>query len=191
MSVRALCPRCGEGNEAAQRFCGSCGEPLLRACVSCGQESPPGFRFCGACGAALEQGHPSARPLAEERRWATVLFADLCGFTRFSERRDPEDVRAVVDRCLSTLGGIVDRFGGFVARVIGDEIMAVFGAPVGHEDDGERAVRSALEMQRCMADHAGDFGGLRLRVGVNSGEMLFAPIGPGRARQFTVTGDAV
>ena len=191
MSVPALCPHCGEANQPAQRFCGSCGEPLLCACVSCGQHNPASFRFCGACGATLEGGGPPERPLAEERRWATVLFADLCGFTRFSEQRDPEDVRAVVDWCLSTLGGIVEQFGGFVARVIGDEIMAVFGAPVAHEDDGERAVRSALEMQRCMADQAGAFGGLRLRVGLNSGEMLFAPIGHGHARQFTVTGDAV
>ncbi|HEX8859852.1 MAG TPA: adenylate/guanylate cyclase domain-containing protein [Actinomycetes bacterium] len=118
-----------------------------------------------------------------------MLFADLSGFTGFSERRDPEDVRAVVDRCLGELGRIVDRFGGFVARVIGDEVMAVFGAPVAHEDDAERAVRAAFEMQRSMTEHAADFGELRLRVGINSGEMLFAPLGTGDARQFTVTGD--
>ena len=118
-----------------------------------------------------------------------MLFADLCGFTHFSERRDPEDVRAVADRCLGELGWIVDQFGGFVARVIGDEVMAIFGAPVAHEDDAERAVRAALQMQRSMTEHAGGFGGLRLRVGINSGEMLFAPLGTGNARQFTVTGD--
>ena len=137
----------------------------------------------------LDRAGPQARQLAEERRWATVLFADLCGFTHFSERRDPEDVRAVADRCLGELGWIADKFGGFVARVIGDEVMAIFGAPVAHEDDAERAVRAALQMQRSMTEHAGGFGGLRLRVGINSGEMLFAPLGTGNARQFTVTGD--
>ena len=137
----------------------------------------------------LDRAGPQVRQLAEERRWATVLFADLCGFTHFSERRDPEDVRAVVDRCLGELGWIVERFGGFVARVIGDEVMAIFGAPVAHEDDAERAVRAALEMQRSMTERADDFGGLRLRVGINGGEMLFAPLGTGNARQFTVTGD--
>jgi class 3 adenylate cyclase/tetratricopeptide (TPR) repeat protein len=155
----------------------------------CGWRNPTPFRFCGACGATLDRSGPQARQLAEERRWASVLFADLSGFTRFSERRDPEDVRTVVDRCLNELGRIVDRFGGFVARVIGDEVMAIFGAPVAHEDDAERAVRAALEMQRSMTEHADDFGGLRLRVGVNSGETLFAPLGTGDARRFTVTGD--
>lgn len=128
---------------------------------------------------------------AEERRWATVVFADLAGYTSFTEQRDPEDVHAVVDPCLAMLADIVAHFGGFIMRVVGDEVMGVFGAPVAHEDDPERAVRAALAMQEQMAARSEQFGGLRLRVGVNTGEMLFAPVAGGAARQPTVTGDAV
>ncbi|HEV2032703.1 MAG TPA: adenylate/guanylate cyclase domain-containing protein [Candidatus Dormibacteraeota bacterium] len=130
-------------------------------------------------------------PLSGERRWSTILFADLVGFTRFCEGRDPEEVQAVVDRCMSTMGDIVHRLGGFVTRVIGDELMAVFGAPIAHDDDPERAVRAGLEMQRRAAHYPEDFGGLKLRVGINSGDAIFGPIGPRQARQPTVMGDAV
>jgi class 3 adenylate cyclase len=104
---------------------------------------------------------------------------------------DPEDVRALVDASMARMGSVVDRFGGSVDKVIGDELMAVFGARVAHEDDSERAVRAALDMHRLAAEHAEEFGALRLRIGVNTGEVLFAPVGPGGARSFTVMGDAV
>ena len=127
----------------------------------------------------------------EERRWTTVLFGDLSGFTKLSERMDPEDVRTLIDRSISKLGEFVERYEGRVERVTGDEIMVVFGAPVAHEDDPERAVRAALEMQGFAAEHAAEFGGLPLRIGVNTGEVMFAPVGPEGARQQTVMGDAV
>ena len=130
-------------------------------------------------------------PVSGERKWSTVLFADLVGFTRFCEGRDPEEVQVVVDRCMSTLGDIVHRLGGFVTRVIGDELMAVFGAPVAHDDDPERAVRAGLEMQRRATRFPEDFGGLKLRVGINSGDAFFGPIGPRQARQPMLMGDAV
>jgi class 3 adenylate cyclase/tetratricopeptide (TPR) repeat protein len=135
---------------------------------------------------------PTSSPLlAEERRWVSVLFADLSGFTRASERMDPEDVRSLVDRCMALMGEIVVRYGGFVERVIGDQLVALFGAPVAHEDDAERAVRAALELQRCAREHVEAFGGLPLRVGVNTGEVMFAPLGPEGARHHTVMGDVV
>jgi class 3 adenylate cyclase len=127
----------------------------------------------------------------EERRWATVFFGDLSGFTKMSERMDPEDVRSLIDRAMSSLGRIVERYEGRVERVTGDEIMVVFGAPLAHEDDPERAVRTALEIQRFAREHSSEFGGLAMRIGVNSGEMMFAPVGPEGARQHTVMGDAV
>lgn len=186
------CTKCGEANAATQRFCGGCGAPLVAACPSCGSENPQGFKFCGECGSTL-----AARPVSEvaagteERRWTTVLFGDLSGFTKLSEQMDPEDVRALVDRSISKLGEIVERYEGRVERVTGDEIMVVFGAPVAHEDDAERAVRTALEMQRFAADNATAFGELPLRVGVNTGEVMFAPVGPEGARVHTVMGDVV
>ena len=97
----------------------------------------------------------------------------------------------MVDRCMKEMGEVVDRFGGSVDKVIGDALMAVFGAPVAHEDDSERAVRAALEIQRRAAEEAQVFGGLRVSIGVNTGEVIFAPVGPRGRREFTVMGDAV
>ncbi len=121
----------------------------------------------------------------------TVMFADLSGFTALSERTDPEEIRSMVDRCTSEMGVVVERFGGTVDKIVGDALMAVFGAPVAHEDDSERAVRAALEIQRRASEEAALFGGLRVRVGVNTGEVIFAPVGPDGRRELTVMGDAV
>jgi len=151
-----------------------------------------GARFCGACGTALDANAVSASaPLGarEERRVATVLFADLSGFTSLSEHTDHEEVRALVDRCAALTGAIVDRFGGDLDKIIGDAILAVWGAPVAYEDHAERAVRAALEMQECARTHEKDFGGLPLRIGVNTGELMFAPVGPEGRREQTVLGD--
>jgi class 3 adenylate cyclase len=119
------------------------------------------------------------------------MFADLSGFTALSERTDPEEIRSMVDRCMSDMGEVVERFGGSVDKVIGDALMAVFGAPVAHEDDAERAVRAALEIQRRASERADDFGGLCVRIGVNTGEVIFAHVGPHGRRELTVMGDAV
>jgi class 3 adenylate cyclase len=121
----------------------------------------------------------------------TVMFADLSGFTALSEHTDPEEIRSMVDRCMSEMGEVVERFGGTVDKIVGDALMAVFGAPVAHEDDSERAVRAALEIQRRAFEEAALFGGLRVRVGVNTGEVIFAPVGPDGRRELTVMGDAV
>ena len=181
------CAHCGSENDVRQRFCGACGAVLAEACPACGGENPGGFRFCGACGAALSQAPSPA--LAEERRHASVLFADLSGFTDYSGRADREDVQQMVDRCMRRLGEGVERFGASSSRVIGDQLMAIFGAPVAHEDDAERAVRAGLELQRIAEENRSDTGGLSLRVGVNTGDMMFAPVG--HDRSFTVMGDAV
>jgi class 3 adenylate cyclase len=194
LAARAPCPNCAELNDAAQRFCGHCGTSLWLNCASCGQDNPPDFRFCGSCGAPCENSGSPAPGGGEseegERRWVTVLFADLSEFTSLSERTDPEEIRSMVDGCMKEMGEIVKRFGGTVDKVIGDALMAVFGAPVAHEDDSERAARAALEIQRCAVEQAALFGGLGVRVGVNTGEVIFAPVGPGR-REFTVMGDTV
>jgi class 3 adenylate cyclase len=186
------CPACGEQSDSAQRFCGACGGALVRACPQCGHASPLAFQFCGACGSVLGSlASDAAVDLEEERRWATVLFADLSGFTALSERTDPEDMRTMVDRCMRAMGEVVERYGGAVDKVIGDALMAVFGAPVAHEDDATRAVRAALEIQRRASANAEEFCGLCVRVGVNSGEVIFARVGPEGRRELTVMGDAV
>jgi class 3 adenylate cyclase len=189
LSVTASCPACAEQIDPSQRFCGACGSPLQLACPSCGQANPSGFQFCGACGAALAA--PTLADAEEERRWATVLFADLSGFTALSERTDPEEIRSMVDRCMQAMGEVVGRYGGSVDKVIGDALMAVFGAPVAHEDDPTRAVRAALEIQRRAAQNVEEFCGLCVRIGVNSGEVIFARVGPEARRELTVMGDTV
>lgn len=149
----------------------------------------PGGRFCHNCGAAL----PAAATLpAAERRVVTVLFGDLSDFTSWAEDLDPERVGAVTDRVLAALAGAVKTFGGHVDKLTGDGIMAVFGAPVAHEDDAERAVRAALSMQRAVRrvldDERGGGAPLGLRVGINTGEVV---AGVQAAIEYTVVGDAV
>jgi class 3 adenylate cyclase/tetratricopeptide (TPR) repeat protein len=129
--------------------------------------------------------------LADERRVATVLFADLVGFTSLSERRDPEQVKVMLDRCFARLSECVTAYGGRVDKIVGDAMVALFGAPVAHEDDAERAVRAALAMQRELSGQLdGDPGttNLAVRIGVNTGEVL---VGAPSSGGYTATGDVV
>ncbi len=158
-------------------------------CPVCGTVAVPGARFCHNCGAAL----PAAAVLpATERRVVTVLFGDLSDFTAWAEDLDPERVGAVIDRVMAALAGAVKTFGGHVDKLTGDGIMAVFGAPVAHEDDAERAVRAALSMQRAVRrvldDERGGGAPLGLRVGLNTGEVV---AGVQAALEYTVIGDTV
>jgi class 3 adenylate cyclase/tetratricopeptide (TPR) repeat protein len=208
-----VCGKCSTENPAGARFCMNCGSALELRCPSCGEVVPPQARFCMNCGAKVREGGPAApapssaagapagpaatvpRPRgapAEERRQVTVLFADLSGYTAVAERMDPEAVKAMVDRCLRRLGEEVQRFGGTVDKYIGDNVMALFGAPIAHEDDAERAVRAALGMQAAMeelnAEAQASYGvSFALRVGLNTGEVLAGAVGDA----YTVTGDTV
>jgi len=191
------CSSCGTENPAGARFCMSCGTALERRCPSCGTPALAEARFCMNCGAALDGSAPAAAPppgppigLPEERRQVTVLFADLSGYTAFAERLDPEEVKSLVDRALMRLGQEVERYGGTVDKYIGDNVMAIFGAPVAHEDDAERAVRAGLGMQAAMGEvNEGlpDGAHFALRVGVNTGEVLAGAVGDA----YTVVGDTV
>ena len=135
----------------------------MAICKACGQENPEGARFCNACASPLAE-PVSAR---EERKVVTVLFADLVGFTSRAERLDPEDVRAVLAPYHGHLRDVLERWGGTVEKFIGDAVMALFGAPVAHEDDPERAVRAALGIRDWAAEQ-----GVELRIGINTGEAL-------------------
>ena len=153
-------------------------------CPSCGETAPAGARFCPACG------HVLAPPRGDERRIATVLFADLVGFTTVAEALDPEQVKNLVDDLFERLGADVTAFGGRVDKVVGDALVALFGAPTAHEDDAERAVRAALRMQETMAALRATRGnGIQLRIGVNTGEVLTGALRAGG--DYTAMGDVV
>jgi class 3 adenylate cyclase/tetratricopeptide (TPR) repeat protein len=141
----------------------------MAVCRQCGQENPDGFRFCGSCGSPL-----AALPQSEERKVVTVLFADLVGFTSRSERMDVEDVRGTLAPYHALLREQLEHYGGTVEKFIGDAVMALFGAPIAHEDDPERAVRAAIAIRAAIDRLNDDEPGLDLhvRVGVNTGEAL-------------------
>ena len=119
-------------------------------CPRCGNEVPEGSQFCNACGVALTEASPDAAH--EERKVVSVLFCDLVGFTAASDAADPEDVRARVRPYHALLRSEIERYGGTVEKFIGDAVMAVFGAPVAHEDDPERAVRAGLRILEAIAE---------------------------------------
>jgi class 3 adenylate cyclase/tetratricopeptide (TPR) repeat protein len=137
----------------------------MATCPACGQENPEGSRFCGMCGAALAVAAVSAR---EERKVVTIVFTDLVGSTARAEGLDPEDVRATLSKYYAQLRAELERHGGTVEKFIGDAVMAVFGAPVAHEDDPERAVRAALAIRDSIGVE------FQIRTAVNTGEALVA-----------------
>jgi class 3 adenylate cyclase/tetratricopeptide (TPR) repeat protein len=137
----------------------------MSVCPACGHDNQPGAKFCSECGVALVDAREPAR---EERKVVTVLFADLVGFTSRAERLDPEDVRQLLSPYYTRLRGELEHFGGTVEKFIGDAVMALFGAPVAHEDDPERAVRAALAIRDWVRQEKE----LQVRVAVNTGEAL-------------------
>ena len=152
-------------------------------CPSCGAAVPEGARFCPSCGHGL-----AAR--GDERRVATVVFADIVGFTSLAEERDPEQTKELVDRCFERLAADVRSFGGRVDKIVGDALVALFGAPTAHEDDPERAVRAALRMQATVGAYAGDVDApVQVRIGVNTGEVLVGALRAGG--EYTAMGDVV
>ena len=193
-----VCPNCGTENPADKRFCGDCGVPLASGCPTCGATNAPGKRFCGDCGTALVAGSApasmtTARPglttaseaPVAERRLVSILFADLVGFTTLAEGRDAEDTRELLSRYFDISRDVIGRYGGTVEKFIGDAVMAVWGAPVAHEDDAERAVRAGLEL----VDAVKALGpGIAARAGVLTGE---AAVTIGATNQGMVAGDLV
>jgi class 3 adenylate cyclase/tetratricopeptide (TPR) repeat protein len=163
----------------------------VAACPSCGKELPGEFPFCPFCGAALGEVAPTAA--LEERKVVSVLFCDLVGFTAASEQQDPEDVRARIRPYHARLREEIERYGGTVEKFVGDAVMAVFGAPVAHEDDAERAVRAGLRILEAIAElNEGDPSlSLQVRVGINTGEAVVALGARPEEGEGIVTGDVV
>src|SRR5262245_43631983 len=188
---RPRCPTCGSGLAWTFNFCPQCGEAvaayLARARLDpSGALVQPGVDLSAldgqsarvaASGPSLQVVGLETERLAEERRLVTVMFADLSGSTALGERLDPEDLRRILASFFSALSRQIQRFGGTVDKYIGDAVMAVFGAPVAHEDDPERAIRAALAMQSAIARLNDDLErehGMRLalRIGLNTGEVV-------------------
>jgi class 3 adenylate cyclase/tetratricopeptide (TPR) repeat protein len=214
------CPSCGAENPAGARFCNSCGAPQAAVCLGCGNSNPPASRFCNACGSALgaaasparsdaappSQAH-TPRPLTEgiqsaraglegERKQITVLFADIVGSTALIEGRDPEEAQRLLDGAIKVMMAAVHRYEGTVSRLMGDGLMALFGAPVAHEDHAVRACYAALAMQDGMtryAEQARERDGVEvgLRVGLNSGEVVVRVIADDLHLDYTALGQAV
>ena len=153
-------------------------------CAQCGRENADDSRFCSACGASLAAPAPAQR---EERKVVTILFADLVGFTSQAEQLDPEDVRATLSPYYAQLREELERHGGTVEKFIGDAVMAVFGAPVAHEDDPERAVRAAVAIRDAIIEDDR----LQVRVAVTTGEALVSLDARTNEGEGIVAGDVV
>ncbi len=193
------CSRCETQNDEGGKFCRECGSRLAQPCPSCASVNDPRSRFCSECGARLrspasesplETSAGEKAPPTVELRRVSVLFADLAGFTTLSERRDPEEVRELLTRFSDTCSPLIARHGGTVEKYIGDAVMAVWGTPSAHEDDAERAVRTALDLVDAVTALGQEMGTpeLRARVGVKTGE---AAVTIGATGQGMVAGDLV
>jgi class 3 adenylate cyclase/tetratricopeptide (TPR) repeat protein len=171
----AECASCSFENRPGALFCGSCGVQLGRACATCGEVVALGLPFCTACGAAFEPGEDQP-PILEERKVVTVLFADLVGFTGRAEQLDPEDVRRMLAPYHTRVKTELESYGGTVEKFIGDAVVALFGAPLAHEDDPERGVRAAIAVREAIGELNGADPtlGLRVRIGVTTGEAMIA-----------------
>jgi class 3 adenylate cyclase/tetratricopeptide (TPR) repeat protein len=210
------CPRCRAENRETRRFCGECGCSLSATCPACGFSNEGGEKFCGGCGKSLALLPTSAEPkfsspqsytprhLAEriltskaalegERKQVTVLFADLKGSMELLADRDPEEARRLLDPVIEHMMEAVHRYEGTVNQVMGDGIMALFGAPLAHEDHAVRACYAALRMQDTVKRHAevvfrsqGVL--LQIRAGLNSGEVVVRTIGSDLHMDYTAVG---
>src|SRR5918992_1899433 len=187
-------------------------------CPGCAHENPAGAKFCGECGARLQS--PGAAPaaarygapesytpkhladkiltsssaLAGERKVVSVMFADVSGFTAMSERLDPEEVHAIMDRAFEVILNDVHRYEGTINQFLGDGVMALFGAPIAHEDHAHRALSAALAIQENLepvrADVRATYGvEFRLRIGINTGPVVVGAIGRDLRMDYTAVGD--
>src|SRR5438128_1074780 len=165
----------------------------MPVCPACGEDNPERARFCLTCASPLAAAAVTAR---KERKFAAALFADLVGSTSLAEREDPEVVQVVVNRAFDRLAEEVERYGGLLEKFMGDAILAVFGVPTAHEDDPERAVRAAIEMQAVLGELNRGFAAearpsLEMRIGVEAGQVLVDLERATGPRERMLTGDAV
>ncbi len=214
VGVKVICPRCHAQNPAEQRFCGQCGERLTPVCASCSGPNPSGQKFCGHCGTLLPQdGEPSkfASPesytpkhLAEkilttrsaiegENKQVTVLFCDLANSTTIAEQVGPEGMHDLLNRFFDVALGQVHTYEGTINQFLGDGFMALFGAPLAHEDHARRAVLAAVGLQRALGELRAIGGSglpeLSARMGINTGLVTVGKIGDNLRMDYTAVGD--
>jgi class 3 adenylate cyclase/tetratricopeptide (TPR) repeat protein len=206
------CPRCRSENDVTAQFCEDCGAKLERLCPACGQPVGAGKKFCRSCGATLPPVADSRRGatpelprhLAEriltsksalegERKQVTVLFADVKGSMELLAERDPEEARNILDPVLMRMIEAVHRYEGTVNQVMGDGIMALFGAPVAHEDHAVRACYAGLRMHEAIARYTEELRHaqgieVQIRVGINSGDVVVRSIGSDLQMDYTAVG---
>jgi len=214
-----LCLRCQHENPAGAKFCNGCGSKLELACARCAHANLPDSRFCAECGSALAGAAPAStarfespqaytpRHLAEkilvsrsvlegERKQVTVLFADIKGSMELIAERDPEEARRILDPVLDLMMEAVHRFEGTVNQVMGDGIMALFGAPLAHEEHAVRACFAALAMQTSIRRFSEDLrrshgAEVQVRIGLNSGEVVVRGISNDLHMEYTAVGQTV
>src|SRR5215467_8629825 len=217
MAVRSgpRCPRCQSDNPPSARFCVACGNKLGAACAGCGAALPEGARFCPGCGRAVESsgaapartGPESYTPrhLAEkiltsrsaiegERKPVTVLFCDVVSSTALAERLGPEGMHAMLSGFFDIALGEIHRYEGTINQFLGDGFMALFGAPLAHEDHARRAVLAALDIRRAVEASpirldAGEKIDLVLRMGIHTGFVVVGAIGDNLRMDYTAVGD--
>src|SRR5437867_7461018 len=209
------CPRCQTENPPQAKFCLECATPLLRRCVNCGTELPVAAKFCPECAlpvaapgttqsrfAAPDSYTPkhlaekiltSKAALEGERKQVTVLFADLKGSMELLADRVPEETRKLLDPVLEHMMDAVHQYEGTVNQVMGDGVMALFGAPLAHEDHAVRACYAALRMQHSVKSYAEEVRRtegvpIQIRVGLNSGEVVVRSIGSDLHMDYTAVG---
>ncbi|MGI9553863.1 MAG: adenylate/guanylate cyclase domain-containing protein, partial [Thermodesulfobacteriota bacterium] len=172
-----LCQNCSHDNKKGRRYCSSCGSELSIICEECRFPNDPEDKFCGGCGVSIilseTQGNKpepgtsaleeQETPMPEELRQVTILFVDIADYTRLSSERDPEDIHHILSRFFEFTDTIVQSYGGRIDKHIGDAVMGVFGAPVAHDNDPERAVRSAIDIRESMQDLSSEIG-IELKV---------------------------
>ncbi len=217
------CPNCQTENPETNKFCRECGAGLSKVCPHCGTEVLTKDKFCGHCGQALgESPRPSPTPsgfdkatpksytpkhladkilntrgsLEGERKLVTVLFADVAGYTSLSEKLDPEDVHKIMEGCLHVLMEEIHKYEGTINQFTGDGVMALFGAPLAHEDHAQRACYAALAIQKDLAGYGEkvrkDYGQeFKMRIGLNSGPVVVGSIGDDLHMDYTAIGDTI
>jgi class 3 adenylate cyclase/tetratricopeptide (TPR) repeat protein len=215
------CPNCSFENARDAKFCQNCGRPLERLCPNCGTPNAPSARFCRNCGfnlastpapavttrlSALRQAAPGAlqekiRAVAShvegERKPVTILFADVVGSTSLAEKLDPEEWAEIISGVHQRVGEAIYRYEGTVAQLLGDGVLAFFGAPLAHEDDPARAVRAAQDIQQSIDEYCRVLNArkyvenFQMRVGVNSGLVVVGNIGSDLHMEYLAIGDTV